>query len=307
MDMSFGLIGAARFALLGEARQGAVVGRDGWLFSTEEVRPLPSDAELARVAVIVQEMRAQLSAGGTDLVVVPLPAKIDIYRDISPDEVFGAALETLYADFSGKLAERGIAVVDARRTLLSADEPVFFATDTHWTPHGAQLVAAAVATSGTVEPGPLAFERADEPAKTLTGDLISFVTTTTLAPTIGLSQETVTPEVLIATNAVTDIFGTAATDVVLVGTSYSANTDWGFANALMQALGRDVVSVAEQGLGPLKPMQAYLASADFRDAPPEVVIWEIPVRYLTDPAIWPISARAAPKVATLPPKENADG
>jgi alginate O-acetyltransferase complex protein AlgJ len=148
MDMSFGLIGAARYALLGEARQGAVVGRDGWLFSTEEVRPLPSDAELARVAVIVQEMRAQLSAGGTDLVVVPLPAKIDIYRDISPDEVFGAALETLYADFSGKLAERGIAVVDARRTLLSADEPVFFATDTHWTPHGAQLVAAAVATSG---------------------------------------------------------------------------------------------------------------------------------------------------------------
>ena len=307
MDLSFGLIGAARYALLGEARQGAVVGRDGWLFSTEEVRPLPSDTELAGIAAVVQDIRAQLSAGGIDLVVVPLPAKIDIYRDISPDAVFGATLQTLYADFSGKLAERGIAVVDARSNLLNPAEPVFFATDTHWTPHGAKLVAEAIAASGIIEPGPLAFERADEPAKTLTGDLISFVTTTAMAPDIGLSQETVTPEVLIATNAVTDIFGTAATDVVLVGTSYSANTDWGFANALMLALGRDVVSVAEQGLGPLMPMQTYLASADFRDAPPAVVIWEIPIRYLTDPAIWPISAHAAPQIATLPPKENADG
>lgn len=307
MDLSFGLIGAARYALLGEARQGAVVGRDGWLFSAEEVRQLPSDAEVAGVAAILQDMRAELLAGGTDLVVVPLPAKIDIYRDISPDAAFGAALEVLYADFSGKLADRGIAVVDGRSILLNTAERVFFATDTHWTPHGAQLVAKAVAASGTIEPGPLAFEIADEPAKSLSGDLISFVTTAALAPDIGLPPETVTPQVLTATHAVSDIFGTDATDVVLVGTSYSANTDWGFANALMQALGRDVVSVAEQGLGPLKPMQAYLASSDFRDAPPEVVIWEIPIRYLTDPAIWPSSAPVAPKVATLPPTENADG
>ncbi|MFN3722557.1 MAG: alginate O-acetyltransferase AlgX-related protein [Paracoccaceae bacterium] len=305
--VSFGLIGAARYAVLGEARQGAVVGRDGWLFSAEEVRPQPTDAAMAAIVHTVQGIRAQLAAGGADLVVVPLPAKIDIYRDFSSDASFGASLERLYNAFSASLAQDGIAVVDARRALLKTAEPAFFATDTHWTPQGAHLVAAAVAMSETIKPGPLEFARVDEPTRSLTGDLIRFVTTDGFAPAIGLPPETVTPAVLTATNIEADIFGTAATDIVLVGTSYSANTDWDFANALMQALGRDVVSEAQQGLGPLTPMQAYLASAEFREAPPAVVIWEIPIRYLTDPAIWPMTDTAAPKLAALPPKENADG
>ena len=307
MTLSFGLIGAARYAVLGEARQGAVVGQDGWLFSAEEVRPLPSSGALAEVVDTVQDIRSQLAAAGTDLVVVPLPAKIDIYRDVSPNAVFGASLEALYADFSADLAARGIAVVDARSALLNPAEPVFFATDTHWTPYGAHMIAAAVAVSGTVDPGPLAYERIDEAAKTLTGDLVSFVTTPALAPGIGLPSETVTPAVLTAAESGADIFGDASADIVLVGTGYSANTDWGFANALMELLGRDVISEAQQGLGPLKPMQAYLDSAGFREAPPKVVIWEIPIRYLTDPAIWPVPDAVAPKVAALPPKENADG
>jgi alginate O-acetyltransferase complex protein AlgJ len=30
----------------------------------------------------------------------------------------------------------------------------------------------------------------------------------------------------------------------------------------------------------------YIASDTFRDTPPKVVIWEFPLRYLTDPALW---------------------
>lgn len=307
MAASFGLIGAARYAMLGEARQGALVGRDGWLFSAEEVRSMPSDAALAGIVGTVQAVRAQLKASGTDLVVVPLPAKVDIYRHLGPDPVFGQALEQLYGTFTAALAADGVTAVDARTPLLNPNDPVFFATDTHWTPLGASLVAAAVASSGVIDSGTLTFDRKVSDPKPLTGDLVSFVTTETLAPRIGLPRENVTPVTLTASNATTDIFGGAATDIVLVGTSYSANTDWGFADALMLALGRDVVSVAEQGLGPLKPMQDYLAGADYRDEAPAVVIWEIPVRYLTDPAIWPDVNAALPKVAALPPKENADG
>lgn len=307
MGVSFGLIGAVRYALLGEARHGAVVGRDGWLFSAEEVRPAPSDEALAGIVATVQDMRARLAAAGVELVVVPLPAKIDIYRDLSLRPVFGRGMETLYMAFSDALAVQGVPVVDARSGLLDPADPVFFATDTHWTPKGAGIVAAAVAASGTVAAGTMAFERLEEDPKSLTGDLISFVTTPDMAPRIGLPAETVTPAVLIASDAASDLFGAAASDIVLVGTSYSANTDWGFADALMMALGRDVVSVAQQGLGPLQPMQAYLASPGFRDAPPAVVIWEIPIRYLSDPAIWPVVDATPPVVAALPPKENADG
>jgi alginate O-acetyltransferase complex protein AlgJ len=307
MGLSFGLIGAARYALLGEARQGAVVGQDGWLFSGEEVRPVPDDTALAGIVQTVLGVRAQLLLAGTDLVVVPLPAKIDIYRDIGPDSSFGAALEGLYAGFSGQLSGVGVAVVDARTPLLDPAEAVFFATDTHWTPLGASLVAAAVAASGTVATGPITYDRATGTATWLTGDLVSFVTTPDLAPRIGLPPETVTPFVQTPAGAASDIFGATGTDIVLVGTSYSANPDWGFADALMAALGRDVVSVAEQGLGPLQPMQDFLVSADFRDAPPAVVIWEIPIRYLTDPAIWPDATAPEPQIAALTTQANSDG
>ena len=188
MDLSYGLIGAARYALLQEARSGAVVGKDGWLFSSEEAR-------------------------------------------------------------------------------------------------------------------------ADVGEKALTGDLIRFVTTSTLAARVGLPSETFVPIVQTPLDVAGDIFGAAAADIVLIGTSYSANSDWGFADALMLALGRDVLSMAEQGKGPLQPMQDYLNSAGFKDAPPKVVIWEIPVRFLTDPAIWPGPALSGDaKIANLrPSEENPDG
>ena len=67
---------------------------------------------------------------------------------------------------------------------------------------------------------------------------------------------------------------------------YSANPTFSFAEALKLALGRDVLNLAVEGQGPARPMLDYLASDDFRTAPPKVVIWEFPVRYLTDPALW---------------------
>lgn len=301
---SFGLIGAARYVVFGEARHGAIVGQDGWLFSAEEVRPLPLPAQMTVIVETVLDIRAQLLLGGTDLVVVPLPAKIDVYRAISPDAVFGRALGSLYTRFSDRLAARGVVVVDARSALLNPVEPVFFATDTHWTPLGAGLVASAILDAGAIAPGALVYDRRQEAPRELTGDLVSFVTTAAMAPDIGLPSESVTPVVQTPVDAGSDIFGAAAHDIVLVGTSYSANPDWGFADALMRTLGRDVVSVAEQGLGPLQPMQDYLAGADYRDAHPAVVIWEIPIRYLTDPALWPDAAAPDQKIAALPPEEN---
>ncbi len=311
MDLSFGLIGAVRYSVLGEARQGAIVGNDGWLFSAEEARPVPDDAALSGAVQTVKEVRDSLQAAGVDLVVVPLPAKIDIYRAHSPDPVLGQNLQALLDRFQQQLSRQGIAVVDSRPGLTAAEaaEPVFFATDTHWTPEGAARVAAAVAQSGFVAPGTLGFDRLAEPPVPLTGDLVRFVTTPALAPRLGLQPENVVRVVQTPSGGAGDIFGAVAADVVLVGTSYSANADWGFADALMLSLGRDVINMSAEGLGPLRPMQDYLAGDLFRDAPPAVVIWEIPVRYLTDPAIWPDPAkRNDAEMAVLSPhKEHPDG
>lgn len=68
--------------------------------------------------------------------------------------------------------------------------------------------------------------------------------------------------------------------VALVGTSYSANPHWNFLGALQQALRSDVANYAEDGHGPLLPMLKYLQSDAFKNAAPQVVVWEFPERYL---------------------------
>jgi alginate O-acetyltransferase complex protein AlgJ len=70
--------------------------------------------------------------------------------------------------------------------------------------------------------------------------------------------------------------------MVLVGTSYSANPNWSFVEALKLALSQDILNYAVEGQGPIAPMQTYLQQLDPVDAPP-VVIWEFPIRYLSDP------------------------
>ena len=137
--------------------------------------------------------------------------------------------------------------------------------------------------------GDTAFDIDRAAEKTFTGDLVSDVTTDAIAPFPGLKPEAAAPYVAVpdAATGPLDIFAeTAAGSIVLVGTSCSANPIWSFAEALKLALGRDVLNQAVEGQGPLQPMLDYLDSAEFRDAPPEVVIWEIPARYLSDPAIW---------------------
>jgi len=78
-----------------------------------------------------------------------------------------------------------------------------------------------------------------------------------------------------------DLLGDAETpEVALVGTSYSAQPRWNFHGALQEALQQDVGNYAKEGLGPFAPMFEYLKSADFAQAPPRLVVWEIPERYL---------------------------
>jgi SGNH hydrolase-like domain, acetyltransferase AlgX len=113
------------------------------------------------------------------------------------------------------------------------------------------------------------------------GDLLNYLP-------LGMWQERLGPtDTLIGqTTAATSessggaLFGNSSIPVTLVGTSYSANPLWNFEDSLKEALGTDVLNVANQGEGPVVPMQEYLESQALKDAPPELVIWEIPERFL---------------------------
>lgn len=287
-DGAIGMIGALRYLAVGEGRKGVIAGDDGWLFTAEEVRPLTGDLDqsLGRIA----RVRDQLEAAGARLVVVPVPGKLDVLvAHTDPETAEGIA--TLYDAFLSGLRSHGVPVLNARSALRGGAEAElsFFRTDTHWTPEGAEDVAQALAASGLVELGDTEFDIERSPRLEFTGDLVSFVTNDDLAPSIGLAPEVATPfsASAKAEGDGLDIFaGTEAGGTLLIGTSYSANPTFSFAEALKLALRRDVLNLAEEGRGPAQPMLDYLASPEFRDAPPELVIWEFPVRYLTDPALW---------------------
>jgi len=287
-DASIGLIGAARYVLAGEGRKGVIAGRDGWLFTAEEARPLVAD--LGPSLDQISQVRADLADAGAMLVLVPVPAKMDVAATHADAPELSANMAGLYANFIDGLQREGVDVVDTRAALIgmSDDQPAFFATDTHWTLEGAKAVAQTVAASGFIPVGGTDMTVAPQPTKVITGDLVSYVTTDSLAPVIGLAKEHVAPYLAnaAADADLGDLFGPQSVDVVLIGTSYSANPDWSFTEALKLSLKSDVLNAAAQGQGPVQPMVDYLASDAFRDAPPKVVIWEFPLRYLTDPALW---------------------
>jgi len=115
MDPSVGLIGAARYLVLGEGRPGVIVGQDGVLFTAEEARPA-ADAPYIAALTRIERAAAALDTAGVTLVVVPLPAKLDLLRSRVPDGTAGEVLAALYHRFLEDLgAPSGVQCVSVAR------------------------------------------------------------------------------------------------------------------------------------------------------------------------------------------------
>lgn len=287
------MVGAARYLLLGEGRRGVVAGDDGYLFTDEEFRsPENMDALVTGSVARIADISKRLADRNIRLIMVPLPMKSDVYGEELRRHAASAVMaKQIYDGFQAQLAAHGILSVDARSALVAArdDQQVFLKTDTHWTPAGAQAVADAVAEHVLGEKAGL-YEMVEEPQQQVEGDLVKYVTGGVFARLSGLGTETVTPYALTAKTEgvqVDDLFGDATNiPVALVGTSYSANELWSFASFLSFRSGLDVANAALVGQGPVAPMRKYLASLDEGAAQPESIIWEFPVRFLTDTHLW---------------------
>lgn len=293
-EPSVSFIGAARYALLGEGRKGVVVGTNrDWLFTNEETRQQSeADSPMQAAALHMAEVARTLEMQGITLVVVPLPTKVDIARNQFGNDDLAEYAHENYTMFLQALGGVGVTTVNTRPAFEAAGHSQFFATDTHWTSNMAGEVAVLVAASDPSMVGDTLFTKRDLQPEAFTGDLVSFITSDDLAPLVGLTPEVVVPflaEADIADDGGNlDLFGDSSQfDAVLIGTSYSANPRWSFVESLKVALHRDVLNLAREGQGPVKPMRDFLqGDLPAMDAPPTFVIWEFPVRYLTDPTLW---------------------
>jgi len=279
-----------RYSLFGEARPEVLVGTGGWLFSAEEFDPpLPLSVPLAAAVGRIAEVRDQLGAKDIDLVVALVPTKASVERAHLGRYTIPPALDARYENARAALATRGIAAPDLRTPLMvaAATEDMYLRTDTHWSPQGAERAAAVLAQSIT----PLLEHHASartpygsEPGeqRSIQGDLLKFVPLgrwQAAGPAPDVVRQSVT-RAEASGDAGASLFGDLDIPVALVGTSYSVNQVSGFEGALKDALDADVLNVAKEGQGPFAPMTAYLASKAIDDPRPDVLVWEIPERYL---------------------------
>jgi hypothetical protein len=171
------------FDALKETGAKAMRGVDGWVFYRPDVRYVlepdrvevdtrrttwvrPSDGRTRREHVVqaIVRFREQLKARGIELVVMPVPGKPSVYPDkvtrrVDREAAFCSPTSGLLEALNG----RGIATVDLfrifrehRRAMSDKAghstfevESLYLATDTHWTPRGAQLAARTMADKVT--------------------------------------------------------------------------------------------------------------------------------------------------------------
>lgn len=271
------LLAALKLTVLREVAEGAVLGRDGWLFTAEEftppASPRPLGAELERV-------RTALAADGIALLPLIVPDKARVMAERLP-RGRSAAFEARYDAALETIAAAGLPVLDLRPALRDLGAP-FMRTDTHWSPAGAEAAARVIAAENLARGPQLTRAETRHDATGVVpfeGDLLAFADTGASQGRAALSgEEIATFDTHVA--AAGGLFGDAPVDVVLVGTSFSGRAAFHFEGFLKHHLQADVLNLAEVGLGPFVPMDCALAALPDLPTIPRLVIWEIPERYL---------------------------
>jgi len=283
---------ALDFKLFNEGRPGVVLGRDQWLYSDEEFNPVVNEElNLQGNYALVEGVRQTLKEHGVKLVMAIVPAKVRLYPE-HMDEVRPARIHAnLYQDFHARVAADKILAPDLLGPLQQAKQQgqqVFLRTDTHWTPAGAEIVARqlalTIAAKTPLSGQPQRFVTETEETVEHKGDLRRFLPLDPLFENLMPAEEPLQKRVTRASEeqpaAQDELFAALQVPVTPLGSSYSANPSWNRVGALKQALHSDVLSYAEDGHGPILPMLSYLKSDDFKNNPPQVLIWEFPERYL---------------------------
>ncbi|MFJ1336591.1 alginate O-acetyltransferase [Pseudomonas caricapapayae] len=282
---------ALDFKLFNEGRPGVVLGREHWLFSDEEFKPVANSDQFEQENLaLIRGVRDTLQQRGVQLVLAIVPAKARLYSEYLGEQTPSSLHGDLYNEFHAQARQAGVFAPDLLAPLQRAKArgQVFLRTDTHWTPLGAEVVAQhladAVSRQNLLNGAPQQFITEQRQSAPYKGDLTNFLPldplfSNLLPPPDTLQQRSTRPAA--AEGASDDaLFADNEIPVALIGTSYSANPNWNFLGALQQALRSDVVNYAEDGHGPLLPMLKYLQSDAFKNSAPQVLIWEFPERYL---------------------------
>lgn len=273
-----------QYLVFNEGASGVVLGQDGWLFSNEEYRiPNAYEAVVEQHLARIRAVQQRLQVENRQLILVPVPMKVDIYADHAAREPDQRAT-ALYDGFIDRLRALGIPATPLREAFLADrhEQPLFLRGDTHWSPQGARLAAREFARLNPQLVGQSRYESRQVMEKTIKGDLRNFLLfSNVLQPELFSGEAIPVYETAPTAQALDaeDLFGEAEHSIMLVGSSYTKIDDWNFPGFMREALQNDLLTTAVEAYGPFHAMEQFLSNETDRQGI-STVIWEFPVRTL---------------------------
>jgi alginate O-acetyltransferase complex protein AlgJ len=296
------LANTVRYHVLGGGGEQVRVGKEGWLFLSDELRldgakvnahasvadkRLNPEAALASRIAIIGEVSRRLEKHDVRLVLALVPDKARLYPQFLGKGGYPDYIQSRYTDALAGLTAQGVSVVN----LLAAFAPVsqgptalYYKTDTHWNQTGAVLAAREIARVVSLLrlnfPSTRYITATGSPMQDRPGDLIRLMglehVPSSLRPASDRESVEITQEQ--ASSSATGLFDDAGVAVALAGTSFSLRGN--FHGRLQEALATKVLNTAKDGGGFLQALSAYLKDDSFRSSKPKVLVWEVPERML---------------------------
>ncbi len=275
---------ALLYRYLREAETNAVLGKEGWIFLRDRIDVDSSDEE-RRVIIsrrILQVVARRLRQVGSELIVLPIPRKSVVYREMLPRGE--DPRPHLYGELQEQLAEAGVRAVDLLTPYRArGNEVLFRKIDSHWNSRGMTLAAEALAKEmgSYVPPDRRAAEVRSLGLKRDPGDLLRLIGITEGSRAASWIDWPEYPRLRLF-NRLGELLPPQPNPKLPVataasGTSFTYNSF--FPDFVRNATGRRIWFGAWPAIGPVEPFRRTLHA--FREHPmPKTLIWEIPAHNL---------------------------
>ncbi|TCH96856.1 hypothetical protein EJV46_20015 [Roseococcus sp. SYP-B2431] len=266
------------------AQSGLVtVGTNGWIFPVwDKIDGLDNTALRETVQVVANAVTA-LRAGRMDAVICLIPSRKRLLRQFMPaGSRYAAEVERRYSLPLAELRRAGALVpdLDAHFRNVMQREPqrqLFWKTDTHWTPVGAEVAAIETARQMREQlgmpPSPRPGTRLGDlrPMTLAAGDLARYAST---QRGVYGPEESWIRQILGAEGPAA-LLADDASDVTVVGTS-NVQPRFGFVPVLSNQVLRPVgLFWKPNSVGPYFALLEYLKSEDFRRNRPRALVWNL--------------------------------
>jgi len=259
-------------------------GSQGWLFPVWDRIDRLDEPALRAVLQLVADAITALRAGRMEVTLCLIPSKKRMMRQFLPaGSTVSPVIDRRFSLTVAEARRAGALVpdLDARFREFMAREPtrpVFFKTDTHWTPVGAEVAGIEIARQMRenlrlpASPRPGTRLGNLRPMVLAAGDLTRYVPApqrASFGPEESMIRQILAPE------GGASLLDDDSFDTVIVGTS-NVQPRFGFQPVLSNQLVRSVgLSWRPNNLGPFFTMLDYLRSEGFRQNRPRAMVWNL--------------------------------